>query len=173
MRTLALGLLLTSGAFAQQSNARASIERHLASVEKEITGIAEAMPAGQYAFVPANGAFRGVRNFANQIKHAAAVHYVIGAILLGEQPPADAADERGPDKLKTKAEVMGYLKDSFAYLRRGLATITDENAFQNIKNPFGSAPETRTGLMMIVIGHTSNHYGQVVEYLRMTGNTPR
>jgi len=68
--------------------------------------------------------------------------------------------------------VLKYLEDSFAYLKRAASTIDDRNAFTPIKGVFGSAPDTRIGLIVVAVSHTSNHYGQVVEYLRMNGLAP-
>jgi uncharacterized damage-inducible protein DinB len=161
-----------TGTQAAQQTVRYVLERDLAGMEKQLVGVAEAMPADKYSFAPTNGEFRGVRNFARQVKHAAAVHYVIGAAILGEAPPADAADERGPEALKTKAEVTRYLQDSIVYLRRAVATIDDKNLLQPIKSPFGQGTETRLALVIGAIAHSSNHYGQMVEYLRMNGVIP-
>lgn len=144
----------------------------ISSTEKQVIGVATEMPAEKYEFAPTEGAFRGVRNFARQIKHAAAVHYLVAASILGEPITADMSDERGPDSAKTKAEVLKYLEDSFAYLKRAASTIDDKNAFAPIKGVFGSAPDTRIGLIVVAVSHTSNHYGQVVEYLRMNGLVP-
>lgn len=139
-------------------------------VEKQITGIAEEMPGEKYEFAPTEGNFRGVRNFARQIKHAAAVHHLVAATILGERVTADMSDERGPDSVKTKAEVLQYLKESFSALKRAVETVNESNAFAPIKSQFGE--QTRIGLIALAVTHTSNHYGQVVEYLRMNGLTP-
>jgi uncharacterized damage-inducible protein DinB len=144
----------------------------VASIEKQLTGVAAEMPEAKYDFAPTEGAFRGVRSFAKQIKHAAAVNHLIAATILGEPMTADTSDERGPDAVKTKAEVLQYLKDSFAALRRAAATVDEKNAFAPIKGPFASASDTRLGLIVLAVSHSSNHYGQVVEYLRMNGIIP-
>lgn len=144
----------------------------IASVEKQITGIATEMPADKYKFAPTQGAFRGVRDFAEQIKHAAAVHYWVGVTILGEPVTSDMADERGPDSVQTKEAVLKYLADSFVVLKRAAATVTDQNAFAVLKSPFGAGTDSRVGLIGVAVNHTSNHYGQVVEYLRMNGLTP-
>jgi uncharacterized damage-inducible protein DinB len=149
-----------------------AIQRMIAGVEKTITGVATEMPEDKYQFVPTDGAFRGVRNFAAQIKHAAAVHNLVAASILGEPVTADMSDERGPDSVRTKAEVLKYLADSFAYLKKAAATVDEKNAFTPIKGVFGSAPDTRIGMIVVAVSHTSNHYGQVVEYLRMNGLVP-
>lgn len=146
--------------------------KQVAGIEKLLTGIATEMPADKYEFVPTAGAFRGVRSFAKQIKHAASVHYLVAASLLGEPVTSDMADERGPDAVKSKDDVLKYLADSFTALRRAVETVTEENAFASTKGVFGSAPDTRVGAIIVAISHSSNHYGQVVEYLRMNGLTP-
>ncbi|PWT86334.1 MAG: hypothetical protein C5B57_01290 [Blastocatellia bacterium] len=144
------------------------LEDLIKSSEKELTGVAETMPEEGYDFAPTNGNFRGVRNFAKQVKHAAAVHHLIAATILGEPISADLANESGPDALKAKAEVVTYLKDSFAHLHRAAATINGTNAFGSV----GPNGQTRMGLLVTALTHSSNHYGQLVEYLRMNGLAP-
>jgi hypothetical protein len=93
--------------------------------EKELLGMAEDMPEDKYNFAPTNGEFRGVRNFGKQVKHAAAAMQLISAAILGDPVPADAADERGPDSARTKAEIIKYLKDSYAcFVRYFVRVIT-------------------------------------------------
>jgi uncharacterized damage-inducible protein DinB len=148
------------------------MEKMIAGVEKSLTGVATEMPDDRYEFAPTQGAFRGVRKFGAQIKHAASVHYLVAASILGEPITADMSAERGPDELKTKAEILKYLADSFVYLRKAAGTVDEKNAFAPVKGVFGSSPDTRIGLIVLAVTHTSNHYGQVVEYLRMNGLTP-
>jgi hypothetical protein len=170
-----LALSIASVANAQSTQPRTAtqaIQEMISGIEKQITGVAREMPEDKYEFAPTVGEFRGVRNFAKQIKHAAAVHYLVAASILGDPITADMSDERGPDSVKTKAEVLKYLEDSFAYLKKAAATVDERNAFEPIKGVFGSAPATRLGLIVIAVAHSSNHYGQVVEYLRMNGLVP-
>jgi len=161
---------------AEPDAARQALDKRVTALEKQLLAMAEAMPADKYSFAPTDaefhGEFRGVRNFAKQLKHLAAFHYVIGAAILGEAPPADAADERGPEAAKTKAEVMKYVQDSFAYLRQAVASINEKNLLTPLKSPFGRGAITRLELLMGALAHSSNHYGQVVEYLRMNGIIP-
>lgn len=144
----------------------------IASIERELTGVATEMPDDKYQFAPTAGAFRGVRNFAEQVKHAAAVQHLVAATILGEPITSDMADERGPDSVKTKAEVLKYLNDSFVNLNKAAATIDDKNAFVAMKVGAESVSDTRMGLMLVALTHSSNHYGQTVEYLRMNGHVP-
>ena len=41
-----------------------------------------------------------------------------------------------------------------------------------IQSPFGSNKVSRLGLSTIAISHPLDHYGQMVEYLRMNGIIP-
>ena len=151
---------------------QAATLRLIAGIEKQLTAVAAEMPGDKYEFAPTAGAFRGVRSFAKQIKHAAAVQHLVAATILNERITADMSDERGPDAVKTKAEVLQYLQESFAALKRAAAATTEQNAFAPIRGPFGSVLETRVGLIALAVSHSSNHYGQVVEYLRMNGIVP-
>ncbi|MEP7273945.1 MAG: DinB family protein [Acidobacteriota bacterium] len=156
-----------------QRSASQEINEWVSASERELVAMAEDMPEDKYKFAPTNGEFRGVRNFGKQVKHAAAAMQLISATVLGDPIPPDAADERGPDSARTKSEVMKYLKDSFDYLRKAVASIDENNAFELIKNPFGQGQQTRIGLITLALVHSSNHYGQMVEYLRMNGLKPR
>ena len=69
------------------------LDKNLGNVEKEFVSAAEAMPEDKYTFAPTEGEFKGVRSFAAQVKHVAAVNYVIAAAVLGEKPPVDTGEE--------------------------------------------------------------------------------
>jgi DinB family protein len=130
---------------------------------------ADAMPEEKYSFAPSAGEFQGVRTFAEQVKHLAATNYILAAAALGEKPPHGEAHETAPDSVRAKAEIMDYLRGSFAYLQRAAASITAENSAEVI----GSRPRgTRAGFIIDALLHSQNHYGQMVEYLRMKGIVP-
>ncbi len=168
LKHLTLCLLLAWDA----SPASAALQLLVSNTETLLTGVANEMPSDKYDFVPAGGEFRGVRSFAKQLKHAAAVQYLVANNILGDPVTAEMSDERGPDAVRSKADVVAYLEGSFAALHRAAATIDAGNAFTPVKGVFGSAPATRAGLIAGALAHSSNHYGQVVEYLRMNGIIP-
>jgi hypothetical protein len=142
------------------------------NLEGEFVPAAEAMPEDKYGFAPTNGEFKGVRTFAQQIKHVAAVNYELGGAILQEKPPADIGDESGPASLTSKADILKYLKDSFAYVHKAIATINETNLVETVKSPFGEGRVSRLGLAASVSSHGFDHYGQMVEYLRMNGIIP-
>ena len=143
-------------------------------VPAQFIGAAEAMPEDKFNWAPTQGEYKGVKTFAQQVKHVAAVNFFIGAQILGEKPPAEVGNpEMGPDSLKTKAEIVQYLKDSFAYARKAIQSLTAQNGMRAIKNPFGQGPDfTAIGLATLLSFHGMDHYGQMVEYLRDNNIVP-
>lgn len=148
------------------------LDHSLANMEQEFVSAAEAMPEDKFGFAPSNGEFKGVRTYGEQIKHVAAVQYMLGAAILGEKVPVDVGNESGPASLKAKAEIVTYLKDSFAYLHKAIQPIDEKNLVEPIKSPFGEGKVTRLGLATTAVSHGFDHYGQMVEYLRMNGIVP-
>jgi len=148
------------------------LDHSVSNVEEEFTSAAEAMPEDKFGFAPSNGEFKGVRTYGEQIKHVAAVNYMFGAAILGEKVPVDVGDESGPASLKSKTEILSYLKASFAYVHKAVQTINEKDLVEPIKSPFGEGTVTRLSLATSVSAHGYDHYGQMVEYLRMNGIVP-
>jgi len=148
-------------------------DSQLKGAEGEFVSLAEALPASKYDFKPSQGEFAKVRSFADQIKHVAAVNYMIGAAVLGEKPPRDLGKgENGPDDVKGKDAVVKFLKDSFAYLHKAMGSMTDKNQVDLIAAPWGSEKMSRGSLAIIGVSHPFDHYGQMVVYARMNGVVP-
>ena len=157
---------------AEQHSIAQVLDHSVSGVESEFVPAAEAMPDDKYSFAPTNGEFKGVRTFAQQAKHVAAVNYLVGAAILGEKPPVELGGESGPDSIKTKTDIVKFLKDSFAYVHRAVGSINDGNLLNPIKSPFGEGMVTRLGMTTLIVGHCFDHYGQMVEYLRMNSIVP-
>ena len=140
--------------------------------QKTLFPLALYMPANTYGFAPTDGEFKGVRTFGEQLKHVGAANYSFAAAILGEKPPADVGEEEsGPASLKTKEEILKYLNDSFAYVEKAVATIDEKNVIAPIESPFGGET-TRLAMTTLIVTHCNDHYGQLVEYLRMNGLVP-
>jgi hypothetical protein len=151
-----------------------ALQIFLMSVEKQIVSAADAMPADQYGFAPTAGEFKGVRTFGQQVKHLAATNFILAAAALGEEPPTDAGDEVGPEAIRTKAEILDYLNGSFAHLGRAIDAIGDKNVTVKSSpiSPLPATVATRLALTVEALIHAFDHYGQIVEYLRMNGVVP-
>jgi hypothetical protein len=154
-------------------------ERHalrslLKVVEKEIISAVDAMPADKFGLAPTDGEFKGVRTFGQMVKHFAATNNILAAAALGEEPPADAGDELGPENVRTKAEILAYLKGSFVYLDKAVEAIGQTNIPVNASpiSPLKRGEVTHVALITETLLHAYDHYGQMVEYLRMNGVVP-
>ncbi len=181
---IALTLLLVGGhAFAQAPAAPKAaadkvltttqvLERQLANFEGEFVPAAEAMPTDRFGFAPTNGEFKGVKTFAEQVRHVASANFMFAAGIVGEKAPADLGGENGPEALKTKAEIIKYLKDSFIYAHKAFGGITEANATASVPAPWGQGSVTRLGLATLTVAHGFDHYGQMAVYLRMNGIIP-
>jgi uncharacterized damage-inducible protein DinB len=150
-----------------------AIDREISAVEKQILDAAEAMPEDKFNFSPESSNhpgsnYKGVRTFAVQVQHIAASNYLIWSGVSGDKLPANLKDGNGPEDLKTKAEILMFLKDFFALGHRAAATLTTENMLQTP----GHSKSTCLHLATFGVAHAFNHYGQMVEYLRMNGIVP-
>jgi uncharacterized damage-inducible protein DinB len=150
-----------------------TVDREISTVEKQIVDVAEAMPEEKYNFSPESlnipgSDYKGVRSFASQVKHVAASNYAIWWRLTGDKFPENFMGGDGPESVKTKADIIKFLKDSFALGHKAAATLTSQNM---LKTAEGSK-STRLRLAVFGVEHAFDHYGQMVEYLRMNGIVP-
>jgi uncharacterized damage-inducible protein DinB len=147
-----------------------SVAFSLQYTEDSFLSLAEAMPADKYSFVPTAGKFNDVRSFAEQVKHVACAQFAYFNEFEGKKPPADC-EKGGHDPAKTKPELIKYLKDSFDYSNRVLATLTAQNQLDRVEGRY-AGPNTKLGISVSAVWHVTDHYGQLVEYLRMNGIVP-
>jgi len=156
----------------EHRNVTQVLNQIVTNLESEFVAAADAMPEDKFGFAPMNGEFKGVRTYAEQIKHVAAVNYELGAAILQQKPPVMINDESGPASITSKADIMQYLKESFEYVHKAIDTINDKNLVVTVRSPWGEGMVTRLGLATSVSWHGYDHYGQMVEYLRMNGIVP-
>jgi hypothetical protein len=147
-----------------------SVSGTLQFAEGNFLGLAEAMPEDKYSYIPTVGKFDGVRSFGEQVKHVACAQFAFFNEFEGKTPPDDC-EKGGHDPAKTKAELIKYLKDSFDYSNRVLATLTATNALDRVEGRY-AGPNTKLGISVIAVWHITDHYGQLVEYLRVNGIVP-
>jgi len=147
-----------------------SVLQTLQFAEGNFLGIAEAMPEDKYGYIPTSGKFDDARSFGEQVKHVACAQFAFFKEFEGKEPPDDC-ERGGHDPAKTKAELIKYLKDSFDYSNRVIATLTAKNALDRVEGRY-AGPNTKLGISVISVWHVTDHYGQLVEYLRMNGIVP-
>ena len=173
-------LLAGAGGMAQQNPSQSRpatitsvLDSQLTMVEREIVAAADAMPEDKYSFSPTNGNFKGVRTFSEQVRHVATANNTYFGPILGQTVAPGAGGEgagsNGPDSIKTKAQIMQYLRDSFALGHKAIATINADNAFTSSGKPGERSPAASAIFACV---HAMDHYGQMVEYLRDNGIVP-
>jgi hypothetical protein len=172
MALVAFGTAQANKAKEERRTVTLVLDHTVSNLEQEFIPAAEAMPEDKFGFAPSNGEFKGVRTFGQQIKHVAAVNYELGAAIMEEKPPVDIGDESGPASITSKADILKYLHDSFVYVHKAIQTIDEKNLVETVRSPFGEGKVSRLGLATSVAWHGYDHYGQMVEYLRMNGIIP-
>ena len=170
--------LLASAVFAQAqtqppTTLASMVDHEISAAEKQVVEAAEAMPEDKFNFTPESltipgDDYKGVRSFAVQVKHIASSNYFLWSPITGDAVPAAIKDGNGPADMKTKSEIVQFLKDSFALGHKAAATLTPENMLQ----PYAAGKGARLDRVEFGVAHAYNHYGQMVEYLRMNGIVP-
>jgi uncharacterized damage-inducible protein DinB len=153
-----------------------ALDSQLSIIESEMMSAVKAMPADKFSFAPSAAIFvpgqttefRTVRTFAQQATHVAQANYSMYADLSGLKPDVDV---QGLSKLTKKDDVVAALAGSFAFARKAIATLTPANAFEVVQLEEGGI-QTRATAAQFAISHANDHYGQIVEYLRMNGIVP-
>ena len=172
-------LIFAVSAFGQNTNAAApqtvsaTIDREVTTIENLVIGAAEAMPEADFNFSPETlkiqkSDYQGVRTFSTELKHIGASNYFLWTPVTGDKLRDDLGDGNGPEKLYGKDEIIQFVKDSFALGHKAAASLTPENMLQV---PNGSE-SCRLYLATFGVAHAYDHYGQMVEYLRMNGIVP-
>ena len=169
----------TAKEMSKKETVASALLRGVQSEEYELRSAAEAMPEDKYSYRPAEGKFKNekpeygpaeVRTFAEQVKHVACSNFAFAAELDGQKPPG-SCDQGGPSLARSKKELLVYLRDSFAAIRKSIGAISAQNMYEPIEGPY-AGPNTRLGLATVVIWHCADHYGQMTLYLRLNNIVP-
>jgi uncharacterized damage-inducible protein DinB len=152
-----------------------AIDTEISNIEKQFVDVVEAMPEDKFGYSPETtnlpgSDFKGVRTFATQVRHVAADNFAIWAPLTGKPEPAGINAPNGPDDMKSRAEILKFLKDSFAYSHDAVTGLSSQNSLGLVE--FRGRKVTRISLVILALTHINDHYGQLVEYLRLNGIVP-
>ena len=148
------------------------LDRSVTNMQQEFTSGAEAMPDNKYDFAPKVTAVQGRPNFRRTDPPRCRGELRIRRCHSERETTRDIGGENGPTSIKTKADILKYLADSFTYVHKAIASIDEKNVVEMVKSPFGEGKVTRLGLATLTVGHGFDHYGQMVVYLRMNGIVP-
>lgn len=128
--------------------------------------LAQAFPAEKYSWAPA----AGVRSVSETFAHIISANYMF-ASKLGATVPADVKLESLEKDLKTKDAIAAELKRSFELIISTVKNTKDDMLAKKVEFPFPGEYTAMTA-MLIPVGHTNEHLGQLIAYARMNGITP-
>src|SRR5438105_8105052 len=150
------------------------LDLQVTQMEKQVISLAEAMPEDKFDFNPTQlnlaDSRSPVRTFAGQLKHLATDNYDIWSPLTGDPIPAGIKDVNGPAELTSRADIMKFVKDSFALGHRAAATLNNQNLLEKLRFRGNDLP--RAYLATYALIHDNDHCGQLAIYLRLAGVTP-
>lgn len=135
-------------------------------IGRKLIAMAEDFPEDKYDFKPTPAQ----RSFAEQLLHAAGANYFFINPVLGQKPPAGEDPKR--DQYKTKADVVAFVKKSFADGAAALKAKGDQGMNALIVDSFANQQVRVYDYAYGFIEHSGEHYGQLVGYYRLAGLVP-
>jgi uncharacterized damage-inducible protein DinB len=123
---------------------------------------AEKVPEEYYSFKPTDA----VRSFGQILGHVADAQYSFCSIARGEKNPLPNIE-----KTKTsKADLIAALKEAFAYCDKAYEGMTDSSGAEMVKLMGFDTP--KLGALIGNNNHLSEHYGNLVTYMRLKNIVP-
>jgi uncharacterized damage-inducible protein DinB len=158
-------VVLASAVHAQSGDTgyTGTLTRSWTRVSRLVAASAEAMPEAGYAFKPTPD----VRTFGELIGHLAEEHYMICAGARGEKNPKEGASF---EKIADRAGLVKAFNESVAYCNAVYAAAKDDA--KTTQPATADRSDTPFSAMLMNVTHDSEHYGNIVTYLRMKGIVP-
>lgn len=128
-----------------------------------VTNMTEFIPEDKYDWKPTPE----VRSFREQLSHLVGENYMLMSMASGEANPMPADKINA---LKTKAEIVQAMKDSYAYGEKVWAGMTEAKAQEPLKM-FGRDTVRAAALLGNIVDNM-DHYGNLVVYVRLNGMVP-
>jgi len=135
-------------------------------VGKKLIAMAEDFPEDKYDFKPTPAQ----RSFAEQLLHAAGSNYFLTNLAMGQKPPAEEDPKR--DQYKTKADIVAFVKKSFADGAAAIKAKGDKGMSDLVVDPFAHEQMRVSDLAYGFVEHCGEHYGQLAVYYRLAGLVP-
>ena len=136
-------------------------------IGRKLIAMAEDFPEDKYDFKPTPAQ----RSFAEQLLHAAGANYFFTNLAQGQKPPAEEDPKR--DQYKTKADVVTFVKKSFADGASAISAKGDKGMTDLLTDPDSHRQVSVSDLAYGLIEHSGEHYGQLAVYYRVAGLVPR
>ena len=135
-------------------------------VGRKLIAMAEDFPEDKYDFKPNPSQ----RSFAEQLLHAAGANYYFTDPVMGKKLPA--AEDPKRDQYKTKADVVAFVKKSFADGAAAIKSKGDKGLNDTIVDPYAHQQVRVIDYAYGFIEHCGEHYGQLAVYYRVAGLVP-
>jgi uncharacterized damage-inducible protein DinB len=135
-------------------------------IGRKLTAMAEDFPEDKYDYKPTPAQ----RSFAEQLLHAAGANYFFTNPATGKKMPVGEDPKRAD--YKTKADIVAFVKQSFADGAAAIKTKGDKGMSDLIVDPFANQQTRVSDMAWGLAEHDGEHYGQLVGYYRMAGLVP-
>jgi uncharacterized damage-inducible protein DinB len=135
-------------------------------IGRKLIAMAEDFPEDKYDFKPTPAQ----RSFAEQLLHATGANYFFTNLTLGQKPPAEEDPKR--DQFKTKADVVAFVKKSFADGAAAIKTKGDKGMSDLVVDPDNHQQVRVSDMAYGFIEHSGEHYGQLAVYYPVAGLVP-
>jgi uncharacterized damage-inducible protein DinB len=132
-------------------------------IGRKLVAMAEDFPEDKYDFKPTPAQ----KTFAEQLLHLAGDNVYFADVAQGKRP---TGDESRPH-FKTKADVVAYVKKSFADGAAVIKEKGDNSLLEMVVDEDGRTAPLQA-LAYGVVEHSGEHYGQLVVYYRIAGLVP-
>jgi hypothetical protein len=170
--TIVSALLLSASPVMAQAPApqtitlTAAIQRGYANLKQNLTELAAKMPEAEVSFKP--GPAPEMRTFGQLFAHVATSQF--NSCAAAKAVPNPNQGKNLETELKTKAEFVKALSDSFAFCDDAYAGLTDQNALEMVKQ--GQNTIARAALLANNVSHDNEMYGTGAVYARAKGLVP-
>jgi uncharacterized damage-inducible protein DinB len=140
---------------------------HLARLRNMLVSIVAAMPEDKYDFRPT----KEVRSFREMVLHLISDNFThLGYAAGKSKEDSDKLAEKYKN-IRTRAEMLAALGDSYDYGDKVLAGLNDQNAMDKVTAMRGEHTN-RVGAVLEAFEDQMDHYGNFVVYLRLNGVVP-
>jgi uncharacterized damage-inducible protein DinB len=135
-------------------------------IGRKLIAMAEDFPEDKYDFKPTPAE----RSFAEQLLHTAGANYFFTNPVQGLKLPAQEDPNRS--QYKTKADVVAFVKKSFADGAAAIQAKGDKGMSDEIIDPDANQKVRVVELGYGLVEHSGEHYGQLAVYYRVAGLVP-
>jgi uncharacterized damage-inducible protein DinB len=163
---LIIAILFISAQAMCQGQLQKESSGSIAYTSGQVMQLAQAIPADKYSWAPQ----KGVRSVAEVCAHIISANYFF-ASKLGATIPADVKMETIEKDLKTKDAIATELKRSYDVIVNAIKNTPDGALTNKVEFPFPGEYTTMSAIL-IELGHSNEHLGQLIAYARMNGITP-